>query len=54
MPTETTIQQLTETSSAEQTLTKMYATDIEVLANTYQLLMSTRSAEYNRPLSLML
>lgn len=53
MPTETTIQQLTETFSAEQTLTKMYATDIGVLANTYQL-QSTRSAEYNRPLSLML
>lgn len=49
MPTETTIQQLTETFSAEQTLIKMYATDIGVLAN-----MSTRSAEYNRPLSLML
>lgn len=46
MPTETTIQQLTETFSAEQTLTKMYATDILVLAN-----MSTHSAEYNSPAS---
>lgn len=46
MPTETTIQQLTETFSAEHTLTKMYATDIWVLAN-----MSTHSAEYNSPAS---